>query len=255
MNVFLVLGGLLWVYMTAWFIYGVVKKRNDVADIAWGLGFVYLTWSALIVSGNTHLRGVLVAVLVTVWGVRLSWHIYRRNRGKAEDYRYARWRAEWGKWFIVRSYAQVYVLQGILLYLIALPVLLIIRDAEAGYSLLDGVGLVVWCVGYYFEVVGDAQLARFLHNPQNAGQLMTTGLWQYTRHPNYFGEVTQWWGIWIMAISTYQGWISIVGPLTITFLIIKVSGIPLLENKMREHPDFAEYARRVSMFFPLPPKQ
>jgi steroid 5-alpha reductase family enzyme len=255
MNFFLTLAGILWVYMTCWFVLSLIKKRNDLADVAWGLGFVVMTWSAVVLSGEVHMRSGVVATLVTIWGVRLAWHIHRRNRGKAEDYRYAQWRKDWGKWFVLRSYAQVYMLQGVLLYCIALPVFVITHGSGEGVEVVDLVGLMIWCIGFYFETVGDAQLARFLNDPQQKGKLMQSGLWQYTRHPNYFGEVTQWWGIWLMAISVPFGFMSIVGPLTITVLILKVSGVPMLEKKMREHPDFAEYARRVSVFFPLPPKQ
>lgn len=252
MNTFFLLGGILWAYMTFWFVLSQIKKRNDVADVAWGLGFVLLSWTALALSGEVHLRGIIVAVLVTVWGGRLAWHIHRRNRGKKEDYRYAQWRKDWGKWFVLRSYAQVYLLQGILLFCISLPVLFIARSSESGLQAFDIVGCIVWAVGFYFESIGDSQLARFLKDPKNAGKLMQSGLWRYTRHPNYFGEVTQWWGIWLIALNVPYGWIGIIGPLTITILILKVSGIPMLEKKMKEHPDFAAYERSTSVFIPLP---
>jgi steroid 5-alpha reductase family enzyme len=135
-----------------------------------------------------------------------------------------------------------------------MPVLLINKHAGASLGLLDLVGVAVWLLGFYFEAVGDAQLARFIKDPANKGKLMQNGLWAYTRHPNYFGEVTQWWGIWLIALFVPSGWLAIIGPITITFLILKVSGIPMLEKKMAEHPDFAEYKRRVSVFIPLPRK-
>jgi steroid 5-alpha reductase family enzyme len=194
-------------------------------------------------------------VLVSIWGLRLTWHIFVRNRGKSEDYRYLAWRKEWGKWFYIRSYFQVYLLQGLFLFLIVSPVLLINKNAGGSLELLDFLGVIVWLIGFYFEVVGDAQLARFIKNPENKGKLMQDGLWAYTRHPNYFGEVTQWWGIWLIAISTPGGWLGIIGPITITFLILKVSGIPMLEQKMEKNPAFESYKKRVSMFFPLPAKK
>jgi steroid 5-alpha reductase family enzyme len=112
----------------------------------------------------------------------------------------------------------------------------------------------VWLIGFYFESVGDAQLALFIQNPTNKGKLMQTGLWAYSRHPNYFGEVTQWWGIWLIALTTPWGIVTVVGPLMITFLILFVSGVPLLEKKMETHQDFAAYKKRVSVFLPLPPR-
>jgi steroid 5-alpha reductase family enzyme len=254
MNYYLTLGLVLFVYMSLWFVVSLIKKRNDVADVAWGIGFVLLTWVSYFLSGDFGMRGLLVGLLVSVWGLRLAWHIHRRNKGKAEDYRYLAWRQEWGKWFYLRSYMQVYLLQGLFLFLIVLPVLLINKNAEVPFALLDFVGLSVWLVGFYFEAVGDAQLRRFVQDPANKGKLMQSGLWAYTRHPNYFGEVTQWWGIWLLALSVPSGLIGIVGPITITFLILKVSGIPMLEKKMAENPEFAEYKRKTSVFIPLPRK-
>ena len=231
-----------------------IKKRNDVADTAWGLGFVLLAWVSFYLGQAQGARGLLVGLLVSIWGIRLAWHIHRRNKGKAEDYRYAKWREEWGKWFYLRSYGQVYLLQGALLFLIVLPILFINTSAGQDLGVLDFVGLAVWILGFVFESVGDAQLARFIKDPTNKGKLMQSGLWRYTRHPNYFGEVTMWWGLWIIALSVPNGLYGIIGPLTITFLILKVSGIPMLEKKMEENTEFVEYKKRTSIFFPLPPK-
>ncbi len=241
-------------YMSIWFIISLIRQRNDVADVAWGLGFVLMAWTSYFLSVDSGMRGLLVGALVSIWGLRLAWHIHDRNKGKAEDYRYLAWRKEWGGWFYPRSYVQVYLLQGFFLFLIVLPVLLINKNAGTALGMLDALGLVVWLFGFYFEAVGDAQLARFIKNPQNKGKLMQSGLWAYTRHPNYFGEVMQWWGLWIVALSVPDGWLGIIGPITITFLILKVSGIPMLEKKMAENIEFIEYKRRVSVFIPLPRK-
>ncbi|MBP9695422.1 MAG: DUF1295 domain-containing protein [Candidatus Magasanikbacteria bacterium] len=254
MNYYLILVLLLFVYMNFWFVLSLIKKRNDVADVAWGLGFVLITWASFFISGTYGVRGLLVGILVSLWGLRLAIHIHKRNKGKAEDYRYLAWRKEWGRWFFIRSYFQVYILQGVFLFLVVLPVLLINKNSVSAFGFLDMVGVLVWLFGFYFEAVGDSQLAGFIKNPENKGKLMQSGLWSYTRHPNYFGEVTQWWGLWIVALSVPNGLFGIVGPLTITFLILKVSGIPMLEKKMAENPEFADYKRRVSVFFPLPPK-
>jgi steroid 5-alpha reductase family enzyme len=240
--------------MSLWFVVSLIKKRNDVADVAWGLGFVIMAWASYFLSNNSGTRGLLVNILVSVWGLRLAWHIYSRNKGKKEDYRYFAWREEWGKWFYLRSYLQVYLFQGLLLFLIVLPVLIINKNSETVFGFLDFLGVAVWLFGFFFEAVGDMQLKNFIKNKENKGKIMESGLWSYTRHPNYFGEVTQWWGIWILALSTPNGLLGIVGPITITFLILKVSGIPLLEKKMSENPEFEDYKKRVSMFFPLPPK-
>ncbi len=255
MNYFLTLGLVLFVYMSLWFIFSLIKKRNDVADVAWGLGFVLMTWTSFFLNGDFGARGLLVGVLVSIWGLRLAWHIHARNHGKTEDYRYLAWRKEWGKWFYLRSYFQVYILQGVLLFLIAVPLFIINKNVGVELGLLDFAGVMVWIIGFCFESVGDAQLAKFISDPTNKGKLMKSGLWAYTRHPNYFGEVTQWWGIWLVALSVTNGWFGIIGPITITFLILKVSGVPMLEKKMAENPDFAEYKRQTSVFIPMLPRK
>lgn len=240
--------------MSACFVVSVIRKRNDVADVAWGLGFVFMAVTSFSLSSEFGLRGLLVVSLVCIWGIRLAWHIYSRNKGKSEDYRYKAWRDQWGKYFYLRSYLQIYLLQGFLLFLIVLPVLLINNNPGSTLGWLDLFGAAIWLLGFYFEAVGDAQLARFINEPTNRGKLMKSGLWSYTRHPNYFGEVTQWWGLWLISLAVSGGWFGIIGPITITILILKVSGIPMLEKKMEENPEFAEYKKRVSIFLPLPPR-
>ena len=145
------------------------------------------------------------------------------------------------------------MLQGTFLFIIVLPVVLINRSVGSTVNVLDFAGMAIWLIGFYFEVVGDAQLAQFINNPANKGRLMQDGLWAYTRHPNYFGEVTQWWGLWVISLSAPFGWATIIGPALITFLILKVSGIPMLEKKMAEKLEFEAYKKRVSVFIPLPP--
>lgn len=241
-------------YMTAWFGVAVIKKRNDVADIAWGIGFFVVVLSAYLPGGFAIDRGLLVLILVTIWATRLSTHIYLRNRNKKEDYRYEAWRKEWGDQFYIRTYLQVFLLQGFFLFLVSAPATLSALSRGTNWNTLDLLGFAIWIFGFFFEAVGDRQLGQFIKNPENRGKLMRQGLWRYTRHPNYFGEVTQWWGLWIIALSLPFGWLSIIGPLTITFLILRVSGIPMLEANMKKNPEFEEYARETSIFFPLPPR-
>lgn len=255
MNYYFILALVLFLYMNLWFIISLIKKRNDVADVAWGLGFVLIAWTSFLLSENFNTRSLVVNILVSVWGLRLAWHIHSRNKGRSEDYRYLAWRQEWGKWFHIRSYLQVFVLQGIFLYLIISPLMIINKNLGSVLNFIDILGILIWVIGFFFEVVGDAQLKRFLKNPANKGKLMKTGLWSYSRHPNYFGEVTQWWGIWLLALNVVNGYLSIIGPITITFLILKVSGIPMLEKKMTNNPEFVEYKKRVNIFFPFLPKK
>jgi len=238
------------VYMTGWFVLAQILKRNDLADIAWGLGFVLAAWVPAISFDITDARYILAAILVTIWGLRLSTHIFLRNRKKGEDKRYAQWRIDWGKWFLLRSFFQVFILQGLLLLLIVSPVILIATFSESVLGWLDLLGVLVWLVGFIFESVGDYQLGQFLKNPANKGMIMTQGLWQYTRHPNYFGEVTQWWGLFLIALSVPFGWIGVTGPIVISFLILKVSGIPMLERGFAGREDFEIYKRQTNAFFP-----
>ena len=240
--------------MSLVFMVSLIRRRNDVADSAWGLGFVLLAWVSLAISGSITGRGLLVSALVSIWGLRLAWHISARNQNKGEDARYLVWRRQWGKWFYLRSYGQVYLFQGVLIFIISLPVLFVNRVSGPALGWLDLIGVAIWLIGFIFEAVGDAQLARFIKDPTNKGRLMQSGLWRFTRHPNYFGEVTQWWGIWLIALAVPNGLISIIGPLTITFLILKVSGISMLEKQMAKKPEFADYKRRTSIFIPWPPR-
>ncbi len=254
MSEYLLLIFILFCYMNLWFIISLYFHRNDVADIAWGIGFIFLAWSSFIIFNPVSLRSIGVNLLVTIWGLRLAWHIFRRNRKKKEDYRYFEWRKQWGRWFLYRSYFQIYLLQGFLLFLVVLPVIHINRTSFTTLTYLDFLGLIVWIIGFFFEAVGDYQLAVFVKDPANKGKIMKNGLWRYSRHPNYFGEVTLWWGIFIIALGLPNGFYTIIGPLTITILILFVSGIALLERKYAGMADFEEYKKSTSVFFPLPPK-
>lgn len=255
MNPLLTLGLLLFGYMNVWFVISLVKKRMDIADVAWGLGFVVLAWTSYFLADVTSLRALVANTLVTIWGARLAWHILSRLAKKSEDSRYNQWRQDWGKWVVPRSYLQVFLLQGLFLYLIALPVLWINLQPSTTWGLFAWLGLFIWLIGFYFEAVGDWQLKQFISKPENKGKLMTEGLWKYTRHPNYFGEVAQWWGIFLLAVTVSEGWVTIIGPLTITYLILYVSGVPMLEKKYQDRKDFQAYAKKTSKFFPLPPKE
>jgi len=252
MNYYFILAITLLGYMTFWFIVSVIKKRNDVADIAWGLGFVLMAWLSFFLS-SFSLKALLVDSLVTIWGLRLAVHIYNRNKNKSEDSRYLEWRKTW-KNFYLRSFLQVFMLQGIFLFIISLPVIFINLSASNTFGFLDIFGFLVWLIGFYFESTGDKQLKEFIANPNNKGKLIDKELWQYSRHPNYFGEVTQWWGIFVIALSLPGSFFTIIGPLTITVLILFVSGISLLEKKYAGRPDFEEDKKRTSIFIPLPPK-
>lgn len=255
MNYYLTVGLILLCYMTAWFFVAQIKRRNDIADIAWGLGFVLIAWSTFALAQSPGVWALITNLLVTFWGARLAWHIGTRNRKKSEDYRYQEMRQRWGRWFVPRSYLEVFLLQGALLFLVAFPIMSINQSDQGQSTWLGILGVAVWLVGFLFETIGDWQLAQFIKNPQNKGKIIQSGLWRYSRHPNYFGEVVLWWGIFLISLSLPSGWRSIIGPLTITTLILFVSGVPLLEKKYAGRPDFEKYKRQTSVFFPLPVKK
>jgi steroid 5-alpha reductase family enzyme len=243
-------------YMTAWFAVALVKKDNSIADIAWGLGFVLVAIVTFLRRGSLFLP-LLVTSLVAVWGARLALHILLRNRKRGEDPRYAAWRRKWGRSFLWRSYFQVFLLQGFFLLIISSPVILVNTDRAYPYPgrCLWLAGFLLWCVGFVFEAVGDAQLARFKRDPGNRGKIMDKGLWRYSRHPNYFGESLMWWGIFLVALEVPYGWTTVVSPVLITFLLVRVSGIPMLEKKYAGNAEFQAYARRTSAFVPWSPKK
>lgn len=243
-------------FVSALFLVSVIIKRNDIADIFWGPGILLVaTLSYLITTEKSILQTTLLA-LAALWGVRLSVRIFLRNIKKGEDYRYKKWRDEWGTWFYLRSYFQVYLLQGLLMVVIGYTfVHASVYGGGVELGLLSVMGIVIWCIGYFFEVVGDYQLDSFIKSKPEPGEILTTGLWKYSRHPNYFGEVTMWWGLWMMVAALPLSYIALVSPITITFLILKVSGVPMLEQKFAENANFEEYKKRTSVFFPLPPKR
>lgn len=241
-------------YMCSFFVVSLVRKDNSTADVAWGGGFVVVAIVTFLQHVDVHPRQLLVLVLVVAWGARLSAHIYARNRGHGEDFRYRKWREEWGKSFLVRSFLQVYMLQGATLLVVAIPILVVNHDPGGPLGWLDGLGVLIWCIGFAFEAVGDWQLLQFMRDPENEGHIMQSGLWRYSRHPNYFGEATLWWGLFLIALGSRFGWLAIFSPLTIDFLLLKVSGIPMLEKRWEGDPDFEAYKRRTNALIPWFPK-
>jgi steroid 5-alpha reductase family enzyme len=238
--------------MAFFFLLSIPLRRNDIVDVGWGLGFALIAWAAYVLgdaSGNV----VIINWLVTLWAVRLVLHTGLRMIGKPEDSRYAAWRHDWKTFFYLRSFIYVYLLQGILMFVVTLPV---------AWANLYGApvhpvwwfGLCVWIVGFSFEAIGDWQLKRFLADSANRGKICTVGLWRYTRHPNYFGEVTLWWGIYLMTLPHAAWYITLAGPLCITWLILYVSGVPLLEKPFEKNLAFQAYKNTTSAFFPWFPQ-
>ncbi len=246
-NLALVLAMMLFAWMLS-----LILKDAGIADIFWGMGFVLVAWVTFFLADGYLLRKVLITALVSIWGLRLALYIGLRKRGKGEDPRYQKWRSRHGKRFWWVSLFTVFGLQGILLWVISLVVQAgQIASTPAGLRLLDGAGLLVWIVGFVFEAAGDFQLARFKADPHNRGKVMDRGLWAYTRHPNYFGESLMWWGIFLITFSTPKSFWTVISPVTITFLLLRVSGVTLLEKTITEkRPAYRAYKESTSAFFP-----
>jgi steroid 5-alpha reductase family enzyme len=240
------------------FLFGVSLfiKNNGVADVGYGLAFLVVVGVTTFLVPPTSWYLSALIFMVFVWGIRLAVRIFLKNYGKPEDFRYRAWRESWGRTFIVRSFFQIYLLQGTIAFLIVSPVTLsLLFPASTPSSALFFIGMVVWLIGFCFELVGDYQLDRFLKNPSNKGMILMSGLWQYSRHPNYFGESTMWWGVALIGVglSSLPWAVMFVSPILITFLLLKVSGVPMLEKRWEGNPAWEAYKEKTSVFLPLPP--
>jgi len=235
----------------------VAIQNASIVDIVWGLGFVVVAWTVrLTVDEGLDARQWLLVAMTTVWGLRLAGYLAWRNLGHGEDYRYRAMRKHHGPKFPLISLYSVFALQGALMWIVSLPVQLGQADATPDIGVIAIAGVVVFLVGLFFEVVGDAQLARFKADPANAGKVMDRGLWQYTRHPNYFGDCCVWWGIALVAAETGTGAIGLIGAVVMTVLLRRVSGVTFLEKTIvKRREGYRGYIERTSPFIPRPPKR
>jgi steroid 5-alpha reductase family enzyme len=233
-----------------------IAHRNvTIVDSLWGLGFVLIAWLTFFLSDGFWTRKMLIAVLVTLWGLRLSAYLSWRNWGKGEDPRYGLWREKSGQRFWLVSLFKVFILQALFLWVISLVLQVGQMAAEpSSLTWLDIAGIMVWLIGFVFESLGDWQLARFKSNPANKGRVMDRGLWAYTRHPNYFGESLVWWGICLVTLATPGSWWTILSPIVITAVLLKMTGIPLTEQELiKNRPGYSDYIKHTSAFVPWPP--
>ncbi len=234
-------------YFLLFFIIATIIKNNSIVDIGWGLGYVIVVWILFFISKEYTITKIIVNILVSLWGLRLFYHILKRNIFKEEDFRYKKWRQDWGKWVVPRALFQIFLLQGFFMFAVGLAVNYVnIYNIEFSWWMLTGI--FVWLIGYFFEVVGDRQLRN--HIKQKNKNLLTTGLWKYTRHPNYFGESLMWWGLFLIVFIGDTQIYLILSPIVITILLRFVSGVPLLEKRMSKKPGWDEYASKTNAFFP-----
>jgi len=231
-------------------------RNSSIVDMWWGPGILLIGVTYKLTNGGAHNRSTMTLVLLTIWAVRLAWHIGARNIGHGEDFRYAKWRQERGAswwWF---SYFKVFLLQAVIAWIVAMPLYYAMTaPAPVRFNAWDYAGAILFAIGFFFEAIGDEQLRQFRSKPSNTGRVLDTGLWRYTRHPNYFGEAVLWWGFGLFGLAA-GGYAGLIGPAIITFFLIRVSGVALLEKTLREtKPDYARYVERTSAFLPTPPRR
>ena len=242
--------------MTMVWLGSLIRRDASLVDRFWGVGFVVLGWfywRTAPAGGATAVRALAVG-LVTAWGLRLSAYLSWRNWGNGEDYRYQAMRRRGGRWFPLVNLVTVHYLQGLIMWFVALPLMVAARGAASWEIPAVWVGGALWTIGFGFEAIGDWQLIRFKADPANRGRVLDRGLWRYTRHPNYFGDACVWWGIYLLGAAA-GGWWTAVSPLIMTGLLVKVSGVALLEKQLeRTKPQYRDYIARTSSFFPRPPR-
>jgi steroid 5-alpha reductase family enzyme len=244
-------------FMTIVFAISRLLKRTDLVDAAWGLAITVAAIASFVIGEQTIGWNVqtLIVGLIAVWGVRLSYTISVRFRRTEEDKRYIELRKKWHGNEALNTYGRIFIVQAIFATIIGLGSVTVNALEIIQIGVIALIGVIVWLVGFIFESIGDWQLKQFLADKSNKGKLMTKGLWQYTRHPNYFGEAAQWWGIFIIAVSLPQGWLAIISPVLITYLLLFVSGVPMTEKAFEGRKGWKAYQKQTSKFLPLPPRK
>ncbi len=251
MNHFFEISLLVLTYVSVWYIISLVVKNNGIADIAWGLGFCLIAGYSWISTAPHSIGATLLLIMVFLWGIRLASYIFWRSIGKAEDWRYKNWRDTW-KWFYIRSYFQVFILQGALMIVVSLPVINVLYSGHPPEKLgwFEILGASLWLIGFLWEAISDYQLYQFKRNPNNKGRIMTGGLWSYSRHPNYFGEILLWFGVLLYSIPYGNLLLSSIGFLVILYLMTRVSGVPMLEKKYKDNPEYQLYIKSTWALIP-----
>jgi steroid 5-alpha reductase family enzyme len=242
--------------MTLLWVGSVIARNVSIVDLFWGLGFVFVTLFYFMETDGYLTRKIIVTLFVAIWGLRLSIYLAWRNIGNGEDFRYRQFRKKYGEkryWWI--SFFQTFLLQGVLMWLISAPLLAAqYYNQNNSLGIFDYAGIILWITGFFFETTGDIQLAIFKADPSNKGKVMDKGLWRFTRHPNYFGDSAVWWGYGFFCLAS-GSYLPVLGSVLMTALIIKVSGVALLEKSLTgQKPDYKEYIRKTSAFLPWFPK-
>ncbi len=250
-NIVSITGTMLLVLMTMLWLISLRLNNASIVDVFWGIGFMTCAWLTYLLAPQGYLpRKLLICGMTTLWGLRLAFHIGARNWNKPEDYRYVAWRTTHGARWPWMSFFQVFLLQGFLIWIISMPILAAQTSGfPAILTPLDLIGGIFWAFGLVFESIADFQLVRFKRDKSNKGAILTSGVWAYSRHPNYFGEAMVWWGFYLIAAAAGYGWL-IHSPIIMTWLLVRVSGVAMLERSMKLKPGYEEYMRRTSAFIP-----
>jgi steroid 5-alpha reductase family enzyme len=240
------------VYMTVWFVVARARKRLDTVDNAWGGGYFVMAW--VVVAIQRSWLTLVIAILTSIWAARLTLHIAKRNAKRPEDPRYVAISQKWKGNYWIRAYFSIFVLQGALIWTIGLPISLA-GNLSVKHQLAYGIiGTIIWIKGYVIEALADRQLRQYLATKPDKTSVLDSGLWRYSRHPNYFGEIMQWYGIAIIACGVRYGWIGLIGPTVLYLTIRYASGVPPIENRRKDNPAYQAYIERTSVLFPLPPR-
>jgi len=238
----------IWIYMSLVYVIAIKKDDLSIIDIAYGPGFVVAGVAQMMFSKGVGSHFLVIFVLIAFWALRLALQIGIRKIGKGEDYRYTKMRKDFGSGWKWVSYYKIFLFQGLLILLIESPLFISSLEAEKSLGILSYIGIIVWIWGFFWETVGDIQKYQFKKTGSKG--IIQTGLWKYSRHPNYFGEITMWWAIFLIALEVPFGWLSIISPILITTLLIAFSGIPLLEKKHENDPEFQQYKKKTSALIP-----
>ncbi len=242
---------MMFVFMIGSFFIGHIKQNNSMsADVAWGIGFIMIALYSLAQQPYIVARQILVTMLICFWGLRISIFLLWRGWGKGLDPRFAELQKNWGSLLPLYSFIFIFMGQGFITLMMSTSIICIINNQTSGLNIIDIIGASIWLSGFCFEIVSDLQLYFYLKNPVKKYPIMKEGLWRYSRHPNYFGEMLMWWGIWVISLSTPYALISIISPLTITLMLLYVSGIPAAEKQMAHIPEYEQYKKETPMLIP-----
>ncbi len=250
----LLIGVALLLYFHVWYLISLLFKDFGVVDMAWGPGFFLVGLLSIYPFQEINPQQILVVTMVGIWALRLFAYIFLRHK-KKEDWRYAKWRKEWGAWANIRAYFQVFLLQFVILMILSSPLQFILKQKLSLWGTFSWIGLILFVVGFLWESVADYQMLLFKRQKKHEGEILNRGLWLYSRHPNYFGESLVWWGIAFFSLPYPYGWIFLLAPALLTLFLLKVSGVSLLESKYRNHQSYQQYKESTNAFFPWFPKK